>query len=773
MPSLPRRLALVVLLAALVMAAVACNAIFGAELGFLRDDDGGAGADASPPVDAAPVTVVDGSGTVTPTPGTDAAVEKLAFGTIGGTVTGLKGKGFILKDNGADDLQITADGPFTFPARVATGSQYSVTVSSQPSNPTQACTVTKGTGSVDGANVTDVAVACSTASSAVGGTVTGLTDTGLVLTDNGGDDLAISASGPFAFPTKLTSGAAFNVSIKTQPATGGPCNVSGGTGTIGGSDVSGVVVNCTSNTYTLGGSVSGLNGSLVIADGPSRLTLTANGAFAFPQPFATGAAFDVTVLSQPTYPPASQTCTVTNGTGNIGGANVDDVTISCTANSYAIGGTLTGLSGSITLKNGADNVVLTSDGAFSFGSKVASGNTYAVTISAPPTGQSCVITNGTGTVTNANVSNLAVSCAAVSAASIAFVSTPPDPSNASSFNFTFTVTGASGAPQCKLDRPGGPAGVFAPCTSSTSNLVSSLTDGQNTFTVQAQNAVGVTNNAVYTWTVDKTPPTVTFTSTPPNPTSQLTATFNYVITGSIGVADCRLDGPGGPGPLASCGSNTSKTVSVAGPGTYTFTVHATDGLNVTDLPFTWVVSGGPPPVPVELASWILQGSPLDSTAPYPVTSTAPGVTAGSLIRPATVNSTSFFGAFVANGFPISGPLDPAKYFELSVTSPAGTPITYDSVRFSLYDNQPSAGAWEVRSSIDTFVATLASGYVPNIDDTVGTPIVASVSSLAPRLGQVVFRIYFYNGSGAISPGLRGLRGSQAGGTDLKVFGSLN
>src|SRR5512135_1464242 len=42
----------------------------------------------------------------------------------------------------------------------------------------------------------------------VGGSVTGLTGTGLVLQDNGGDDLSVSAAGSFTFKTALADGAA-------------------------------------------------------------------------------------------------------------------------------------------------------------------------------------------------------------------------------------------------------------------------------------------------------------------------------------------------------------------------------------------------------------------------------------------------------------------------------------------------------------------------------------------------------------------------------------
>ena len=43
--------------------------------------------------------------------------------------------------------------------------------------------------------------------------------------DNGGDDLSVSANGPFTFATKLASGAAYAVTVKTNPS-GQTCSVS-------------------------------------------------------------------------------------------------------------------------------------------------------------------------------------------------------------------------------------------------------------------------------------------------------------------------------------------------------------------------------------------------------------------------------------------------------------------------------------------------------------------------------------------------------------------
>jgi hypothetical protein len=78
-----------------------------------------------------------------------------------------------------------------------------VSVATQPSG--QTCTVTNSTGTIYGADVTNVFVTCTTASYTVGGTASGITATGLVLQNNGGDNLAVNADGSFVFPTALAS----------------------------------------------------------------------------------------------------------------------------------------------------------------------------------------------------------------------------------------------------------------------------------------------------------------------------------------------------------------------------------------------------------------------------------------------------------------------------------------------------------------------------------------------------------------------------------------
>ncbi|HLQ26476.1 MAG TPA: hypothetical protein VK138_11435, partial [Acidiferrobacterales bacterium] len=80
--------------------------------------------------------------------------------SIGGKVTGLAGTGLVLQNNGAGNLSLSANGSFIFATAVNDGGSYNVTVLTQPSVPSQTCAVTGGTGSVSGANVTNVAVTC-------------------------------------------------------------------------------------------------------------------------------------------------------------------------------------------------------------------------------------------------------------------------------------------------------------------------------------------------------------------------------------------------------------------------------------------------------------------------------------------------------------------------------------------------------------------------------------------------------------------------------------
>jgi hypothetical protein len=248
----------------------------------------------------------------------------------------------------------------------------------------------------------------------IGGTVTGLTGTGLVLQDNGGDNLTITKSGPFVFPTGITSGGAYAVTVATQPTNPAQsCAVTGGSGTAT-ANVTSVTVTCTTaaTNATIGVTVSGLAGSgLVLQDnGGDSLPVSANGSYNFKT--KVNGTYNVTVLTQPTVP--NQICTVASGSG-IATGDVTGIAVSC-VNSFVIGGNVSGVVGTglVLQDNNGDNLPITTNGAFAFKSQLKTGSTYAVTVLTQPTSpaQTCVVTSGSGIAT-ADVTSVVISCPAV------------------------------------------------------------------------------------------------------------------------------------------------------------------------------------------------------------------------------------------------------------------------------------------------------------------------------------------------------------------------
>jgi uncharacterized repeat protein (TIGR03803 family) len=242
----------------------------------------------------------------------------------------------------------------------------------------------------------------------IGGTVSGLSGT-LVLQNNGGNNLTRTANGSFAFTTALSTGSAYSVTVSSQPS-GQICTVTNGSGTVGSSNITNIQVGCTNATYTVGGTVYGINGTAVLQNNNGdNLSVSAAGSFTFNTSMANGAAYSVTVLTQP----SGQTCSVTGGSGTISGDDVIGVHVTCSNNLYTVGGTVSGLNGTAVLQNnGDDNHTITANGSFTFDIKIAHGSTYSVTVLTQPSGQTCTVAHGSGTIGAANVTNVAVTCTA-------------------------------------------------------------------------------------------------------------------------------------------------------------------------------------------------------------------------------------------------------------------------------------------------------------------------------------------------------------------------
>lgn len=329
---------------------------------------------------------------------------------VGGTISGLgSGKNAILKNNGGDSLTVASNGTFTFSTKLTDGSDYAVTVSSQPIG--QTCTVTNGTGTVHSADVTNVTIACVATTYTVGGTASGI-EVGdeLLLQNNSGDDLTVTANGSFTFATSQNYGSTYDVSILTNP-TGKTCLMENGSGTVL-SNVTDISVTCSANTYTISGTVSGLAevGDTVVIqnNGGDDLSISENGEFTFPVAIAYGSTYNVTVFDDP----SGKTCSVGHGSGTVTG-NVTDVAIACSAITYTIGGTMSGLGtgkSAVLQNNGGDNLTVSANGSFTFATAVSDGSWYEVTINTQPIGQFCTITSGSGTVSGANVTNISATC---------------------------------------------------------------------------------------------------------------------------------------------------------------------------------------------------------------------------------------------------------------------------------------------------------------------------------------------------------------------------
>ena len=162
----------------------------------------------------------------------------------------------------------------------------------------------------------------------IGGSITGLSASGLVLA-NGTDTVSpASGAGSFTFGAPQASGASYAVSVQTHPA-GQSCAVSGGSGSIGTANVVSVQVTCTTNI--LQGTIDGLVASgLVLANGSATVAPPVNAtAFAFTMPLNHGDTYAVAVKTQPT----GQSCQVSNGMGAAGATN-KAIVVSCAGHQW-------------------------------------------------------------------------------------------------------------------------------------------------------------------------------------------------------------------------------------------------------------------------------------------------------------------------------------------------------------------------------------------------------------------------------------------------------
>jgi hypothetical protein len=160
-------------------------------------------------------------------------------------------------------------------------------------------------------------------------TINSLTKPGLVLT-SGSQELPVTqGSAAVTFPNLIEEDSTIDVKIKTQP-TAAECKVDPKTVGLKANYYTArqVVINCVTNSYTLGGTIAGLTGEgLILNNGDQQFKPAAGAAgFTFSQQVADGANYGVTVLQQP----AGQVCTIANNVGTMPSGPVTNIAVTCT-----------------------------------------------------------------------------------------------------------------------------------------------------------------------------------------------------------------------------------------------------------------------------------------------------------------------------------------------------------------------------------------------------------------------------------------------------------
>ncbi|RZI59709.1 MAG: DUF839 domain-containing protein [Pseudomonas sp.] len=333
---------------------------------------------------------------------------------LGGSISGLTGAGLVIA-NGSDTQSISVKSTsFIMPTQVQTGTAYSLTVFSQPTG--QYCSFANAVGTMPDADMRNTVLTCASTAFPVGGSISGLSASGLILAN--GSDIVTVAQGAvnFTFATAVATGSDWEVAVRTQPA-GQICTVSKGRGQVGDAAVNIAQVSCSAipvaaPSFTVGGTVNGLRGgTLVIANGSDTINVSADGNFTFRQPVISGATYNVVAQTSP----IGQSCTVSNGAGIAASDNVSNVAVNCAVNAYTVGGSISGLStsGLVLTNNGRDTLNVAANASiFTMGQPVPYGAPYSIAVQHQPDDFQCTLTNGSGTIGFMNVTDVAVRCAA-------------------------------------------------------------------------------------------------------------------------------------------------------------------------------------------------------------------------------------------------------------------------------------------------------------------------------------------------------------------------
>ncbi|MES2076538.1 MAG: hypothetical protein V4462_13060 [Pseudomonadota bacterium] len=168
----------------------------------------------------------------------------------------------------------------------------------------------------------------------LGGRIGGLTQPGMILKNGSWEAKPAAGDATFQFAELIADDKEFFIEITQQPSNS-KCSIINNKNKANTYTVSQTEVTCVTDSYALGGTVTGLDagdGSLVLTNGkesaavPAPATAGAPVKFSLPKVMV-GAAYGVTVLTSPTG--GARNCVVSNGNGTMATSAIDNVTVVC------------------------------------------------------------------------------------------------------------------------------------------------------------------------------------------------------------------------------------------------------------------------------------------------------------------------------------------------------------------------------------------------------------------------------------------------------------
>ncbi|TGK49977.1 glucanase [Leptospira kanakyensis] len=293
---------------------------------------------------------------------------------IYGTVTGILGNGLQVQNvtgAGTDVINVNSTS-FSLPP-IPAGETYNFSIISQPTNPSQTCTITTPamtTGTMAAAHL-PATINCNTNSFPVNAQVTGILGTlsvgnELKLTLDGSNTINVTSDGTFAFPGTYLSGGTFSIGIDNPGGiiTTGVCSISTSSVTIANGAYT-IPVNC-SNAYLISGTVSSPGGTTTsILSNSVTLDLVNTGGtpfvsqqvtinagvtnFTFPATIPGGSNYQIAVATSA----PNQVCTITAGATHSGTvSDMGTAVVNCslpTANFSPVTGSVFNDDGTVTL----------------------------------------------------------------------------------------------------------------------------------------------------------------------------------------------------------------------------------------------------------------------------------------------------------------------------------------------------------------------------------------------------------------------------------------